>query len=242
MATGIAVCGSGLGTFLFAPIVTQLIICQGWKVTVKVISVLVLMCSLFGMLFRPLPMDDQDDEAVHQLHSGDNGGAPNVILNIVEPPADECEPFVNGDVARSQSYNHIPNSDNNDSSDEQWLQQSQLERTMANKMLLANEVNTNTFGNDLDKQSRFTLSQPALIAAAESPVSNSRPRLNSHDQRGDAYAAQQLKISHGHSNGGGGGGIMYQKDIFYSGSLLNINVQHRRRYLYHNTLLKCSVI
>lgn len=54
IAIGIAVAGSGLGTFIFAPLVAVLIEKLGWRYTLLVLSVIVLNCAVFGALFRPL--------------------------------------------------------------------------------------------------------------------------------------------------------------------------------------------
>lgn len=55
LATGIAVCGSGLGTFIFAPVTDMLINNLGWQKALLVLSVIVLIsCSIFGSMFRPL--------------------------------------------------------------------------------------------------------------------------------------------------------------------------------------------
>jgi len=55
-ATGIAVCGSGLGTFLFSPLTTLLIDEYSWKGAFIIISGLMLNCAVFGALFRPLEL------------------------------------------------------------------------------------------------------------------------------------------------------------------------------------------
>ncbi|KRT78853.1 membrane transporter [Oryctes borbonicus] len=54
LATGIAVCGSGFGTFIFAPIITLLLNEYGWRGSMIIISGIVLECIIFGALFRPL--------------------------------------------------------------------------------------------------------------------------------------------------------------------------------------------
>ena len=54
LATGIAVCGSGLGTLVFAPFIEYLIGTFGWRGAMMITSGLVLHCILFGALFRPL--------------------------------------------------------------------------------------------------------------------------------------------------------------------------------------------
>lgn len=54
LATGIAVCGSGAGTFVFAPLTEFLITRFTWRGALLVIAAIVLNCILFGALFRPL--------------------------------------------------------------------------------------------------------------------------------------------------------------------------------------------
>jgi hypothetical protein len=56
LATGIAVCGSGLGTFVFAPLTEYLIVEYGWRGAMLIIAGLVLNCSILGALFRPVPV------------------------------------------------------------------------------------------------------------------------------------------------------------------------------------------
>lgn len=53
-ATGIAVCGSGVGTFLIAPLSQLLVDHYGWKGCLLIESGLILNCVLCGALFRPL--------------------------------------------------------------------------------------------------------------------------------------------------------------------------------------------
>lgn len=55
LATGIAVCGSGLGTLIFAPFVDYLIAMYGWRGAIMICSGIVLNCTVLGALFRPLP-------------------------------------------------------------------------------------------------------------------------------------------------------------------------------------------
>ncbi|XP_034949373.1 monocarboxylate transporter 14 [Chelonus insularis] len=54
LATGIAVCGSGLGTLIFAPFIEYLIATYGWRGSMMITSALVLNCIIFGMVFRPV--------------------------------------------------------------------------------------------------------------------------------------------------------------------------------------------
>lgn len=52
--TGIAMCGSGVGTFLMAPLCEQLIQEFGWRTSLIVLALLILFCALCGAMFRPL--------------------------------------------------------------------------------------------------------------------------------------------------------------------------------------------
>ncbi|XP_039289346.1 monocarboxylate transporter 2 isoform X2 [Nilaparvata lugens] len=54
LATGIAMCGSGIGTFVLAPFTTYLLQEIGWRGTMLIQAGLILNCAIFGLLFRPL--------------------------------------------------------------------------------------------------------------------------------------------------------------------------------------------
>ncbi|XP_045112740.1 monocarboxylate transporter 5-like isoform X2 [Portunus trituberculatus] len=54
LATGIAVCGSGIGTFIFAALNSFLIPSFGWRWTLVVYAGITLSCVVFGLAFRPL--------------------------------------------------------------------------------------------------------------------------------------------------------------------------------------------
>ncbi|OQR74268.1 hypothetical protein BIW11_09187, partial [Tropilaelaps mercedesae] len=55
-ATGVAVCGSGLGAFVFAPLVQYLLEAFAWRGALLILAGLVLNCCVFGALMRPLEM------------------------------------------------------------------------------------------------------------------------------------------------------------------------------------------
>uniref|UniRef100_A0AAF5PJF6 Major facilitator superfamily (MFS) profile domain-containing protein n=1 Tax=Wuchereria bancrofti TaxID=6293 RepID=A0AAF5PJF6_WUCBA len=61
MATGIAVCGAGVGTVVFAPI-SEALIKISWRTVFAVYAVIVLMCSLCGATFRSLTFVAVEDE------------------------------------------------------------------------------------------------------------------------------------------------------------------------------------
>ena len=58
-ATGVAVCGSGIGAFIFAPLSQHLLSVYGWQGTTWIIAGLVLNGVVIGALFRPLEVTPQ---------------------------------------------------------------------------------------------------------------------------------------------------------------------------------------
>jgi len=103
LATGISVCGSGVGTFLFAPLATQLLTVFGWKGANLIFAGLCLNCAVFGALMRPLELkakiippieaeepilegdeDDDDDEGM-QFSSDAKFIKNNKNVGILEP-------------------------------------------------------------------------------------------------------------------------------------------------------------
>ncbi|XP_014487210.1 PREDICTED: monocarboxylate transporter 12-like [Dinoponera quadriceps] len=54
LATGIAVCGSGIGAFLLAPISDLLVKNFGWRGALLFQAGMLLNCAIFGAMFRPL--------------------------------------------------------------------------------------------------------------------------------------------------------------------------------------------
>lgn len=54
LATGISMCGSGVGTIIFSPLNELLIGKYGWRETLLIQSAIILCCTLLGLFFRPL--------------------------------------------------------------------------------------------------------------------------------------------------------------------------------------------
>ncbi|XP_037070170.1 LOW QUALITY PROTEIN: monocarboxylate transporter 12-like [Pollicipes pollicipes] len=75
LATGIAVCGSGIGTFVLAPLTSWLADRYGWRGTMMVQSGIVITCAMFGALFRPL-------EPVRTPHTVEASSVPGTPLMI----------------------------------------------------------------------------------------------------------------------------------------------------------------
>lgn len=54
LATGISLCGSGVGTFIMAPLSTIMINALGWRDALLVQAAMILLCAFFGCAFRPI--------------------------------------------------------------------------------------------------------------------------------------------------------------------------------------------
>ena len=54
LATGVSVCGAGIGTFVFAPLGTFLVENYGWKGANIIIGGIILNGIVFGLTYRPL--------------------------------------------------------------------------------------------------------------------------------------------------------------------------------------------
>lgn len=72
LATGIAVCGSGFGTFIFAPLTEILITTYGWRGALLIISGVVFNCAIFGAMFRPLEHEKVKVVQLQELENGKN--------------------------------------------------------------------------------------------------------------------------------------------------------------------------
>ncbi|RZF33544.1 hypothetical protein LSTR_LSTR008190 [Laodelphax striatellus] len=85
LATGIAVCGSGVGTFAFAPLATLLLDNFDWKGANLILAGLILNCAVFGAMMRPLEFPKgpsckplllrMADEKRFQMERGSIGGS-----------------------------------------------------------------------------------------------------------------------------------------------------------------------
>lgn len=72
-ATGVAVCGSGMGAFLFAPFCQFLLSVTTWQNTLVILGLLILSCGVFGWLMRPIDVHAEtilkEDNEVDNLQS-----------------------------------------------------------------------------------------------------------------------------------------------------------------------------
>ena len=79
LATGVAACGSGVGTFVFAPLTNSLLARYSWKGTLLIDAAILLNCVLCGSVFRPLNLPKKKK----------NPDPPEFELVVEEKPRDE---------------------------------------------------------------------------------------------------------------------------------------------------------
>ncbi|XP_036232036.2 monocarboxylate transporter 12 isoform X3 [Bactrocera oleae] len=116
LATGIAVCGSGFGTFVFAPLTEYLIGSFGWRGAMLIIGGIVLNCIIFGALFRPLeapkPSKAQKSDII-------DNNTTTAELKPLKPGTTEGDQYLqlpqraDAALCRSNSVGHGFNSNNN---------------------------------------------------------------------------------------------------------------------------------
>lgn len=200
LATGIAVCGSGLGTFIFAPLTEWLVTVFGWRGAMLITGALVMNCVIFGILFRPLEAPKPKTGKL--------------LETVVESPGEEemaalAEATAGGDEAaapRRDSSGAVMVA-NGGAAAGQRRPHSVHAFTLPPRHHHGNGYYVAANGKPADVV-RATLSQPMLLTVQDG---QGRTRHQSE--------SSTLRATHS--------GIMYRKDVLYSGSLANIP-QHNR--------------
>ncbi len=83
-ATGLAVCGSGIGTFIFAPLTKILVEEYGWKGASLIFAGVLLNCAVCGAMFRPIDISTNLDES----ESADEDDEHSIVLAQSAPAID----------------------------------------------------------------------------------------------------------------------------------------------------------
>ncbi|PSN54235.1 hypothetical protein C0J52_09250, partial [Blattella germanica] len=160
LATGIAVCGSGLGTFAFAPLTEYLITEYGWRGAMLIIAALVLNCMILGALFRPVP-DNREAQIAKRTDSSSAivpqslGGKTTLI---VENNSSDHDLQVKTSLHRPRSIGH--------------LLMPHLGKTPSKT--------SHTGGSEI---ARLALSQPVLLTSSSASDARFRPTFGSQALR-----------------------------------------------------------
>ncbi|KAG4067169.1 hypothetical protein HA402_000160 [Bradysia odoriphaga] len=108
LATGIAVCGAGFGTFIFAPLTETLISNYSWRHAMLIIAGIVFTCILFGALFRPLKPVPKNDNNINSemLPINSNNNSQHARKTSTDIANGKLDPSKMDAITRSQSYGH----------------------------------------------------------------------------------------------------------------------------------------
>ncbi|OWF56683.1 monocarboxylate transporter 7-like [Mizuhopecten yessoensis] len=207
-ATGIAVCGSGVGTFIFAPLSKVLLDEYTWRGATLIEAGIILNCVIFGVLFRPL-LPTKKSKKKYDVEA--NGKSEKEALMRE-----------NGDGKRSSL--RIPSV----SITTEPSSPSSLVAFDANKILTRIKVEQNGIAQmvrsdgALHKMNGYSSSPPS------SPTSNVAPVV----LRSGTFRRQHSTMSStSHLS------PLARKDIFYSGSLINIPQYKSNPDLYVTSVL-----
>jgi len=191
-ATGIAVCGSGLGTFIMAPVTKGLITEFGWKGAMLFTAGLILCCILFGCLMRPLKAekDNKEQEQIGTLEEKESLTITNGNCHNGGPPP---ELLLNGS-------------------------------TISPMKPFSQQMGITDGYSDV---ARMAMSHPAFLDQAE------RPQVH-------FGSAAQFRVENRNQLSQPNSEVMGRKDIFYSGSLLNIPEYKKDPERYRRSMLDCK--
>lgn len=104
LATGIAVCGSGIGSFVFAPLGDALLTRYGWKGAMWIISAISLNGLVFSALFRPLEYTDTALTLIGSLDEEiDTNKDENIRTPIYNPMLKRVKESQGNSIYRSRS-------------------------------------------------------------------------------------------------------------------------------------------
>lgn len=109
LAMGIAVCGSGIGTFLFAPLTSVLLSEYSWKGTVMIETGILLNCILCATIFRPLNVSTKPAAAVAEDNPMKVIGTEQPKTGVRSAPSPELTRTsapASRDFAHSQQFSH----------------------------------------------------------------------------------------------------------------------------------------
>lgn len=191
-ATGIAVCGSGFGTFALAPLTEWLVEYYGWKGAMMIISGLLLNCSVFGSLFRPLEGIKLSKKNCAQVH------------------ASQSEPQILCKKSKDNSMNNIDTNNEAQVKNKHslFIDKNTLKPVQSHPDLaVASSYLKGKFSpQDLLMAKRRNSAFPRIGSPSPEKISGIYNKHSNYHQN-----------NHHHHHG-----ILYRKDIFYSGSINHI--------------------
>jgi MFS family permease len=226
-ATGIAVCGSGFGTFVLAPITERLIHMYEWRGALLIASAILLSCAVFSALFRPLAESKENQDAERGAGIANGTGAPVSIpdIDIVESSPTHveasAEPLLN---TNSDSQSLQANADESLEEPGEIMSVPNI-RGHASRFLTSRGKDTLTMSCSHPVLPVGIGSMDSLHKFNYSTRQTARHSLKfgSEVLFEGATSRNRRKTSGTLDKSTSTGLIMQRKDIFYSGSMANLN-------------------
>lgn len=220
LATGISLCGSGVGTFIFAPLSSYLIETAGWKGALLIQAGIILSCAVFGSLFRPLEpveitaeIDDQKDKELVPMNQftkpADDERVHNTWIGVFHnnnhhyPTADEV--FRRSNVALERRLSNVSNSSSGQPSK---MEQLQLNKTKVTTVPSGTEEPLTVVG-EAEEENDALLDEelkPVIMTQRRHTLTERRPSGTTTKRRAHHHLPEAHRP-------------MYRDDIFFSGSL-----------------------
>lgn len=187
LATGIAICGSGIGGFIFPPFIQTLIQNLGWQKAILVLGATTLLCGVLGLLYKPLKPKKRRASQLSQ--DGSPAGTP--LLQRIKKFRDMAKwDSVNSFVSNRESDADIQNANVNDTRarSERLYNQARKASTTSLKML-SSPISIPT-GNEMQRK---RMSVPSMLTGTgESPSLPQAPISLSVPTKGQSVKAKSF--------------------------------------------------
>ena len=209
LATGISVCGSGVGTFVFAPLANWLLVTYGWQTSNLVFGGICLLCIIFGLLMRPLeevPLSHEDKES--NLLDLPEGTKIQSISNnhsfkglpIIRSVATMAKIAEDEEYAENDQYKKVNEMDNESNKDAERRRERRVserrERRLSERRASMNKMSKNYSASYLQPVRHDSIVSSSSMKGSESEARLARP--------------------------------MSRIDVFYTGSIRNISEEDER--------------
>lgn len=218
-AMGLAVCGSGFGTFVFAPVTELLLQEFGWRGSMLILGGIILNVIACGAVFRPLgPCDSRQTEGDGEKGEVDgdkngvdqspetrallNKGQVNGDVQIITDPSQLSKDLNGFNLGGSGDSNTLPLPDNTNKA-----KRGVLPPHMATRLSNSSHHLSPHNNEPADTAASIAKSDGALNRLSKPTKDNAR-LVYTRQQSGSASLSSRPVGS--------------RKDVFYSGSLLNI--------------------
>jgi len=209
LATGISVCGSGVGTFVFAPLASFLLDAFGWKTSNLIFAAICLLCVIFGAMMRPLEeiIEEEEFEGNGQLtmELPDGTKVPSSPANLSNRNSFQGLPTIRSvgtmpKIAENEAYEPNLEEEDEDEDHEPYVRESPKKKANIRRNLSVNSAVTSGKINR-----NFSTPHLRPIQARQDSM-KSTGSINSLKSSSSKIARPMSRI-----------------DIFYTGSIRNID-------------------